>query len=67
MGSSVDAVVYPDGAVDQLTRRILVHIVEALEVQVATAGLVRARPRQHRPVLVSAPADQVDGQVLATR
>src|SRR5215467_1272919 len=66
-GSPVDALAHPDGAVDQLAKRGVVHIVEALEVQAAFSRLVRAEPGQHRPVSIGELADQVDGQVLAAR
>src|SRR5215469_821970 len=64
-GSPVNALAYPDGPVDQLMQRILVHIIEALDIQAALSCLVRAQPRQHRLVPALELADQVDGQVLA--
>src|SRR5580700_1524882 len=45
----------------------MVHLVEALDVQAALSGLVRAQPRQHRLVRVPELADKIDGQVLAAR
>src|SRR5262249_60481625 len=66
-GGSADALAYPDGTVDQLAKRVVVHIVEALEVQAALSGLVRAQPRQHRLVPVLELADQIDDQAPAAR
>src|SRR6516164_7902309 len=66
-GGSVDALADPDGTVDQLAERVLIHVVEALEVQAARPGPVRAQPGQYGPVPVLEPADQVDDQVLAAR
>jgi len=66
-GSPVNALAYPDGPVDQLTQRILVHIIKALDIQAALSGLVRAQPCQHRLMPAPELADQVDGQVLASR
>jgi hypothetical protein len=59
-GSPVGAPVHPHRAVDQLAQRIIVHIVETFDVQAALAGLVRAQPRQHRPVPVLELSDQID-------
>ena len=41
-GSPVNALADPDRTVDQLAKRLLVHIVKAAEVQAALSGLVRA-------------------------
>lgn len=57
-GSAVNALADPDRPVDQLAKRLLVHIVQPPEVQAALPGLVRAQPRQHR---------LVPGLELATR
>src|SRR5262249_45831555 len=61
------ALAHPDGTVDQLAKRAVVHIIESLEVQAALSGPVRAQPCQHRLVPAGELADQVDDQVLAAR
>src|SRR5580704_9877058 len=43
----------------------MVHLDEALDVQAALSGLVRAQSRQHRLVPVPELTDKIDGQVLA--
>ena len=58
---------YPGRTVDQLAKGIVIHIIEALDVQAALPGLVRAESRQRPPVPVRKLADQVDDQVLAAR
>src|SRR5215468_10586793 len=45
-GSPAGAFAYPGGAVDQFAQRVLVYLVEALDVQAALSGLVRAEARQ---------------------
>ena len=47
------------------SRRVLAHLAEALDVQAAFPGLVRAQPGQCGLVPVLELTDQVDGQVLA--
>src|SRR5215469_3618402 len=64
-GSPVDALAYPYRTVDELAQRVMVDAVEALEVQAAFSGLVRAQPRQHRLMPIFELADQIDDQVLA--
>src|SRR5215472_15103392 len=64
-GSPADALAYPYRTVDEFAQRVMVDAAEALEVQAALSGLVRAQPRQHRLVPVFELADQIDGQVLA--
>ena len=40
--SLIDTFAYPDRTVDQLAERVLVHLVEALDVQATLSGLVRS-------------------------
>ena len=41
-GSLIDTFAYPDRTIDQLAKRVLVHLVEALDVQATLSGLVRS-------------------------
>jgi hypothetical protein len=66
-GSAVDAFADPDGAIDELAERVEVDVIEALDVQAALSGLVRAQTRQHRLMPVCELADQVDDQMLTAR
>jgi hypothetical protein len=45
----------------------VVDAIEALDIQAALPGPVRAQPRQHRLMPVLELADQIDDQVLTAR
>ena len=66
-GRAVDALADPDGAIDELAERVEVDVIEALDVQAALSGLVRAQARQHRLMPVCELADEVDDQMLTAR